>query len=242
MHLKYVYYYGNESTDVLLEAYGITPNNSNGKDKNSNSLVNKKLSVPKQCPNCSETNTVDSKFCVKCKMILTYDAYAQAIEEQTKKDQLLKDLENKINGQQKMQQVQQGLLQIIAQTMKVHQEGMNNKNIIRSFKKGDPKYDPELNSKQFEQLPIEAKIQITKDIRKEQQHIIQDIILPAVNDISQYAFSEPDKAKAAIKNVLENKLFQMHYWEGHDDEKYINESDPNKMIDIVIDDAADDDN
>jgi len=141
-----------------------------------------------------------------------------------------------------MQQVQQGLLQIIAQTMKVHQEGMNNKNIIRSFKKGDPKYDPDLNSKRFEQIPIKAKIQITKDIRKEHQQIIQDIILPAVNDISQYAFSEPDKAKAAIKNVLENKLFQMHYWEGYDNEKYINESDPNKMIDIVIDDAADDDN
>jgi hypothetical protein len=127
--------------------------------------------------------------------------------------------------------------------MKVHQEGdMNDKNIIRSFKKGDPKYDPELNSEQFEQIPIEAKIQITKNIRKEQQHIIQNIILPAVNDISQYAFSEPDKAKAAIKNVLENKLFQMHYWEGHDDEKYINESDPNKMIDVVIDDDDNENN
>jgi len=73
-------------------AYGITPSGKD-KDGNNNNLVNKKLSTPRQCPNCFETNTVDSKFCVKCKMILTYDAYAQAIEEQTKKDQLLKDLE-----------------------------------------------------------------------------------------------------------------------------------------------------
>jgi predicted nucleic acid-binding Zn ribbon protein len=37
---------------------------------------------PKQCPNCNEPNKPDSKFCAKCRMVLTYDAYNETIEEQ----------------------------------------------------------------------------------------------------------------------------------------------------------------
>jgi integrase len=63
MHLKYLHYFGNESSESLLEAYG---------------LVDKGVQIdqlrPKQCPNCSEPNKPDSKFCVKCRIVLTYDA------------------------------------------------------------------------------------------------------------------------------------------------------------------------
>jgi integrase len=115
MHLKYVHYYGNESTDMLLEAYGISPvDRDNDKDNNNHqgkTLVDKKLSTPKQCPNCSEANTVDSKFCVKCKMILTYDAYTQTLEEQAKKDQRLEELEKSFQAQLETQRKQQGLLE-----------------------------------------------------------------------------------------------------------------------------------
>jgi hypothetical protein len=40
----------------------------------------------KQCPNCSETNKPDTKFCAKCRMILTYDAYNETIEEKLQGD------------------------------------------------------------------------------------------------------------------------------------------------------------
>jgi integrase len=77
---KYLHYYGNESSESLLEAYGIVT-----KDNVPIDTLN-----PKICPNCSEGNTQDSKFCAKCKMVLTYDAYNETIQiEQQKKDKLV---------------------------------------------------------------------------------------------------------------------------------------------------------
>jgi hypothetical protein len=74
MHLKYLHYYGNESNESILEAYGIMP-----KDKQQSDLLK-----PKQCPNCNEPNKPDSRFCAKCRMVLTYDAYNETIEQTTK--------------------------------------------------------------------------------------------------------------------------------------------------------------
>jgi hypothetical protein len=85
MHLKYLHYFGNESSESLLEAYGIVT-----KDKQfSNALK------PKQCPNCSEPNKPDSKFCAKCRMVLTYDAYSETIEETQRKESEVKELKEK---------------------------------------------------------------------------------------------------------------------------------------------------
>jgi hypothetical protein len=143
MHLKYVHFYGNESTDVLLEAHGIAPVGKDGKDKNNHNLVNKKLSTPKQCPNCSETNTVDSKFCVKCKMILTYDAYAQAIEEQQKKDQKLEQLEKSFQAQLETQRKQQELLESLwLHQQKQEQQQQEHKNQHHLPKKEDSTANP----------------------------------------------------------------------------------------------------
>jgi integrase/recombinase XerD len=73
MHLKYLHYYGNESNESLLEAYGI---------------IDKGVQIdqlrPKQCPNCNEPNKVDSKFCAKCRMVLSYDAYEETLQQQEK--------------------------------------------------------------------------------------------------------------------------------------------------------------
>jgi predicted amidophosphoribosyltransferase len=33
------------------------------------------------CPNCSEPNKRDSRFCAKCRMVLSYDTYTNSIEE-----------------------------------------------------------------------------------------------------------------------------------------------------------------
>jgi integrase/recombinase XerD len=75
MHLRYVHYFGNESNESLLEAYG---------------LLDKGIQIdqllPKQCPQCSEPNKVDSKFCAKCRMVLSYDAYNETLEKQKEED------------------------------------------------------------------------------------------------------------------------------------------------------------
>jgi hypothetical protein len=62
MAQKYIHYFGNESSESLLEAYGIVTKNNVPID-----TLN-----PKICPNCNEGNTADSKFCSKCKMTASF--------------------------------------------------------------------------------------------------------------------------------------------------------------------------
>ena len=63
-----VHYFGNKSNESILEAYGLKPKTED---------IDKMK--PRQCPNCAELNKIDSKFCVKCRMILSYDAYLEII-------------------------------------------------------------------------------------------------------------------------------------------------------------------
>jgi integrase/recombinase XerD len=85
MHLKYLHYFGNESSDSILEAYGIIT-----KDK-----VQSYALRSKQCPNCNEPNKPDSKFCAKCRMVLTFDAYSETLENQQEKESELEKLKDK---------------------------------------------------------------------------------------------------------------------------------------------------
>jgi hypothetical protein len=87
MHLKYLHYFGNESDKSLLEAYGIAaPGQQIDQLK------------PKQCLNCQEGNKSNSKFCAKCRMILSYDAYTETLEKQQQEtsevDNISKDIDN----------------------------------------------------------------------------------------------------------------------------------------------------
>ncbi|MDW0246274.1 MAG: tyrosine-type recombinase/integrase [Nitrososphaeraceae archaeon] len=54
MHQKYIHYFGNESNESILEAYGLINKNKQEIDK----------LKPKSCPNCQEPNKIDSKFCL----------------------------------------------------------------------------------------------------------------------------------------------------------------------------------
>jgi hypothetical protein len=86
MHLKYLHYFGNESSESLLEAYGIVTKNQQLSD----------ILRPKICPNCNESaNKPDARFCTKCRMVLTYDAYNETIEKQQKKESEIKVLKEK---------------------------------------------------------------------------------------------------------------------------------------------------
>jgi len=92
MHLKYLHYFGNESSENILEAYGII-----SKDKNQFSVLRSK-----QCPNCNEPNKTDSKFCSKCRMVLTYDAYSETLESENEQKSRLDLMEEKFNNMQSM--------------------------------------------------------------------------------------------------------------------------------------------
>ena len=85
MHLKYVHYFGNESSESILQEYGILPKANLELD----------LLKPKQCPNCNEPNRPDQKFCAKCRLVLSYDAYNETLEEQKKKEAKLAVMEDK---------------------------------------------------------------------------------------------------------------------------------------------------
>lgn len=109
MHLKYLHYFGNESSDSILEAYGIIT-----KDKaHSDSLRSK------QCPNCNEPNKPDAKFCAKCRMVLTYDAYSETLEEQKERNSEIQELKEKYEADMKLmrEEMRETLKNEIAQLM-----------------------------------------------------------------------------------------------------------------------------
>ena len=85
MHLKYLHYFGNESNESLLEAYGIV---------DSGQQLNQLR--PKQCPNCSEPNKPDSKFCAKCRVVLSYDAYEETKDNKQEKEDAIATLSDQL--------------------------------------------------------------------------------------------------------------------------------------------------
>jgi hypothetical protein len=93
MHLKYEHWFGNESSENLLEAFGIVTKDSQ--------LLADQMLRPKLCPNCSEPNKPDSKFCAKCRLVLTRDAYSEMIEQQKQKDYELQALKRKVEEMNK---------------------------------------------------------------------------------------------------------------------------------------------
>jgi integrase/recombinase XerD len=97
MHQKYIYYFSNESNNSILQEYGILPKDNEETD----------VLKPKQCPNCNEPNRPDQKFCVKCKMVLTYDAYSETIEEKQIKD---KQIEEMVRKQEQFERLIQSLI------------------------------------------------------------------------------------------------------------------------------------
>jgi hypothetical protein len=73
---KYTHYYADDAFDIVLtEMDGLVLPSNTAKNKAKNLLK------PKICPNCDESNKPESKFCVKCKFVLSFDAFNEAIEE-----------------------------------------------------------------------------------------------------------------------------------------------------------------
>ena len=97
-------------SESILEAYGLSPKSEQ---------VDKLR--PKACPNCSEPNKVDSKFCAKCRMVLDYDAYTETIEQKEEQTDKLAKMEKK---QEKFELIIQSLIdsgQLKPNMIKQHQ-------------------------------------------------------------------------------------------------------------------------
>ena len=90
MPQKYLHYFGNEASESLLEAYGIITKGQKLSDalNQNNVLIAMKPNKP------------DSKFCAHCRMVLTYDAYNETIDEQKKKEDKLTVMEGQFNTMQ----------------------------------------------------------------------------------------------------------------------------------------------
>jgi hypothetical protein len=101
MHLKYIHYFGNEACDNILEACGVV-----NKDKEQLETLRYK-----QCPNCNEPNKPDSLFCVKCRMVLTYDAYNETIEKEKQRESEVRNLKDRY--EQDMKSVREQMNQIM---------------------------------------------------------------------------------------------------------------------------------
>jgi hypothetical protein len=85
----------NEPSKILFQKRGIIKT----EDKQTSSLQSK------QCPNCFEPNKPDGKFCIKCKMVLSYNEYNETIEvKQRRENEILKLKSDYENGMQNLRE------------------------------------------------------------------------------------------------------------------------------------------
>lgn len=112
MHVKYVHYFGNESSESILQEYGILPKDNQELD----------LLRPKQCPNCQEPNRPDQKFCVKCRLVLSFEVYHETLEDQRKKDNQIELLTNQMAEMQETQEEMKVLLRNPKKLMEMFRE------------------------------------------------------------------------------------------------------------------------
>jgi hypothetical protein len=93
MKKKYIHHFQNKASNSILQACGILP-------KESTEL---KLRI-KPCPHCNESNTPESKFCAKCRMVLRYDGYQESVEKQKENENKLAVMEERFNSMQSQMQ------------------------------------------------------------------------------------------------------------------------------------------
>jgi integrase len=87
MPQRYLHYFGTESSKSILQIKGVIKENEH--------IQNTKLK-PRHCPNCNECNKPEIKFCISCKMILSYDSYAETLEIQNQKESELQIIKQQI--------------------------------------------------------------------------------------------------------------------------------------------------
>ena len=84
---RYIHYFGKESSRSILSAKGILKENEG---------IENLLLKPKHCNNCQESNKPEARFCIKCKMVLSYDSYSETLEKQKEKDRDIDELKRSV--------------------------------------------------------------------------------------------------------------------------------------------------
>lgn len=108
--LKYQHYFADDGIEAMLLADGLPIAATTGGPGASR----KGLLKPKQCPDCGESNKPDSKWCVKCKFVLSFDGYNEVTKEaeETKKE-LEQMRESQKQQADKLEQMNQNLTKAI---------------------------------------------------------------------------------------------------------------------------------
>ena len=101
MWKRYTHYFADDSIDTVLTVMdGLKPKMP---------ASGRNLLKPRLCPNCNETNTPESRFCSKCKFVLTFEAFNEVTKgsEKTKQqfEAMRTQLEELQRKQNKMQDV-----------------------------------------------------------------------------------------------------------------------------------------
>jgi integrase/recombinase XerD len=104
----YTHELGGESSRALLEAAGILPKEGQAS-----------ILQPKLCPHCSEPNKPGAKFCSRCKMVLSYDAYSETVEEKENKDKVIQSLQEQMASLQESHNEIRDLLKDPAKLLKI---------------------------------------------------------------------------------------------------------------------------
>lgn len=98
MYRRYSHYFADDSIDAILTVMdGLNPPRSSLA-----SSSNKDLLRPKQCPNCSESNKPEAKFCAKCKFVLSFDAFNEAVKSSDEKEKELNAMRGAISNLEKV--------------------------------------------------------------------------------------------------------------------------------------------
>jgi hypothetical protein len=74
MHLRYIYWFNNQGSNAVLKAEGFVTDEASEVEK----------LKPVYCSNCNEANIKNSKWCMKCGMVLSFTGYQEALNKSTK--------------------------------------------------------------------------------------------------------------------------------------------------------------
>jgi Phage integrase family len=128
----YIHFFANESSQSLLEAYGIeTGDDQEGHQHQKQHTRSLKLRLM-QCPNCSEPNKRDAKFCARCKMVLSYDNYLEVAREAERKSQSIQSLQQQVRG---MQERHDAKLQALEQRLQIMTEILGDPDLIKKLER-----------------------------------------------------------------------------------------------------------
>ena len=89
MHLRYIYWFNNHGSNAVLKAEGFVSDEDSEVEK----------LKPVYCSNCNEANIKNSKWCMKCGMVLSFTGYQEALKEQKYKDEKINLIEKQLEAQ-----------------------------------------------------------------------------------------------------------------------------------------------